>query len=230
MRQPDRDGDAFLILNILRKPGQLQGRDSARSKHPAEVQKGLVDRERLNVAGQGAEVFSYGHAGLAVFGHIGLNDHRLRAKLPGFEHGHGRANTLNPRKVARRGHNAALPTADNHRAVTDRRVVTLFNGRVEGIAVDVGEGEGGQLRVPDHAGTATGAATVLTGPRRVEGQAAAAQAMVGAGVQGSGLLSCGRFLLMLPWGEKRKGAAAALAPPLSGSFECRSRLTSSSIL
>ena len=97
-------------------------------------------------------------------------------------------------------------------------------------ACDVGEGEGGQLRVPDYSGAATGAATVLTGFRWVQGQAASTQAMVGAGVQGSGLLSCGRFLLMLPWGEKRKGAAAALAPPLSGSFECRSMLISSSIL
>src|SRR4029077_12220314 len=85
----------------------------------------------------------------AVFCHVGSDDHRVRARLERLEHWHGRADAVEPRDVAAGEHDAAMSAADDHRPVEQLWMVSLLDRRIEGVAIDVGEGEFGELGVLD---------------------------------------------------------------------------------
>src|SRR4051812_21014260 len=88
----------------------------------------------------------------------------MRAEAPRFEHRHRRADAEGSRDVTSGRHDAALAATDNQRLVGQRRVVALLDRGVEGVAIDVADGEGVELRVAQDARReARGAAQGLSG-------------------------------------------------------------------
>src|SRR5262249_54521974 len=73
-----------------------------------------------------------------------------------------------------------LAAADDYRAVPQRRIVTLLDAGIEGVAIEVGDREGRQFRVPDKARRAAAGAALRLAGRRCERPALTAQE--GAGV------------------------------------------------
>src|SRR3546814_5272053 len=65
---------------------------------------------------------------------------------------------IEARHVAGRRDHAAAAAADDHRLVAQFRAVALLDTGVEGIAIDVGERQAVEVRVPEHAQTAAGRA------------------------------------------------------------------------
>src|SRR3546814_8024221 len=65
---------------------------------------------------------------------------------------------IEARHVAGRRDHAAAAAADDHRLVAQFRAVALFDTGVEGIAIDVGERQAVEVRVPENAQTAAGRA------------------------------------------------------------------------
>jgi len=64
----------------------------------------------------------------------------MRAQSPRFEHRHRRFHPECARHVTGREHDAALSPADNNGLVGERRIVVLFDGRIEGVAIDMRDG------------------------------------------------------------------------------------------
>src|SRR5262245_39627349 len=63
----------------------------------------------------------------------------MRAKLHRPVHRHRRSDTEFARIVTGGQHHAAAPAAaDDHRLVDEFRMVAFFNGRVEGVTIDMG--------------------------------------------------------------------------------------------
>ena len=90
--------------------------------------------------------------------HVRRDNHGVRAGLQGLEHRHRRAHAVGAGDVAGGRDDAALAAADDHRLVGERRVVPLFHRGEEGIAIDMGDGEGVSLRVGEEARRAAGIA------------------------------------------------------------------------
>jgi hypothetical protein len=78
--------------------------------------------------------------------------------LQRLEHGHGGADAIDAGDVAGGGDDAANAAADDDGAGEEFRAVALFHAGVEGIAIDVGDGEGGEFRVADDAAVGAGGA------------------------------------------------------------------------
>ncbi len=138
--EPDRDGDADLVLDLAGETGEHEGRRAAvQPLRALEVEKGLVDRDRLDQRG---ERLHHG-ADLApdrdIFLHVRLDDHRFGAGFQRLEHRHCRAHAVDARDVAGGRDDAAFPAADDHRPVAQLRPVALLDRGVEGVAVDMGE-------------------------------------------------------------------------------------------
>jgi len=76
-----------------------------------------------------------------IFGHVGPDDGGGGAQRQGLEHRHGRADAEGAGDVARRRDHAALAAANDDRLVGKLRVIALFHGRVERVAIDMGERE-----------------------------------------------------------------------------------------
>ena len=72
---------------------------------------------------------------------------------------HRGARAVTARDVAAGGDDAAAAwMANNQGLVGERGIVTLFDGGVEGVAIDMGDGEGIQLGMADDAAVAAGRA------------------------------------------------------------------------
>jgi hypothetical protein len=70
----------------------------------------------------------------------------------------GAAHAIQPRDVAGGGDDAAYPAADDDRPGGKFGPVTLLDAGVEGVAVDVGDGQREQLGMADDAGAVAGGA------------------------------------------------------------------------
>ena len=94
------------------------------------------------------------------FSMSGLMTDGARAKLQRPRHRHGRAHAVAPGDVAGGEHHAALAAADDQRLVDQIRMVALLHRGVEGVAIDMGNGQGGELGMgndPRRAAAAAGA-------------------------------------------------------------------------
>src|SRR6185295_14903745 len=76
----------------------------------------------------------------------------LRAERQGLEHRHRRAHPIGARDVAGGRYHAALAAADDHGPVGQLRIVALFDGGVERVAIDMRQRQRGQGMVADEAG------------------------------------------------------------------------------
>ncbi len=86
--------------------------------------------------------------GLGVFGEVGFYHLGVGAEFQGFEHGHGAVDAGEAGDVAGGADDAAGAAADNHRAMGEVGPVAFFDAGVEGVAIDMGDGEGEELGVP----------------------------------------------------------------------------------
>ncbi len=117
-----------------------------------EVEIGFVEGDRLDDGGGGGEDGADVLAHPLVLGHVGGNDGGVRAQLQRLEHRHGRAGAELAGDVAgRRHHAASAGVADDDRLLGQLGPVALLDGGVEGVAVDVGDAERGDLGVGDEA-------------------------------------------------------------------------------
>ena len=64
-----------------------------------------------------------------------------------FEHRHRGSHAEGARNVTRRRDHAAFTAADDQRFCRERGIVALFNGRIERVTIDVGDGERVELVV-----------------------------------------------------------------------------------
>ena len=146
VRQADGGGDAVLLLDALDQQGERARRRSAvELLGAAQVQEGLVDGDRFDQRRDRQHQLPDGAAHGLVLGHVRLDHHGVGAGLQRLEHRHGRAHAVDARHVAGRRDHAAPPAADDHRLVGQLRIVALLHRGVEGVAVDVGDGEAAQL-------------------------------------------------------------------------------------
>ena len=113
-------------------------------------------------------------ADFAVFRDVRFDDHGLRAAALGLEHRHRRADAVGARHVAAGRDHAAFAAADDHRLVDQRRIVALFDGGVEGVAIDMRDGQALELGMAREPWRAAGR-TARCGVRRIR-QTVAAEA------------------------------------------------------
>ena len=160
-RQADRDGDADVALDVLGKPRQhLGGAHAMQAFGAGQIEEGFVDRQRLDQRREVEHRLAHGAAGRDIFLHIGLDDDGIRAFGQRLEHRHGRADAEGARDIAASGDHATFAAADDHRFVGKTRVVALFDCGVEGVAVDMRDGQRGGFRVAHEARGAAGNAAL----------------------------------------------------------------------
>ena len=123
---------------VLDPPADGLGRADQETQ-PADVQKGLVDGDRLHHRGIGGHDGLNPAGDLAVMRHARAQVDRIRTAAVGLGDGHGRADAEAPRLVGAGGHHPAPAGlgADHHRPAAQRRVVALLHGGVEGVHVQV---------------------------------------------------------------------------------------------
>ena len=140
--EPDRDGDRKLLLHPARQPRQGSGRAGAMKRLRAtEVHEGLVDGERFD---QGRQVKHHRPELAAhrdVLLHVGLDDGGVGTGLQGLEHRHGRVHAVGAGDVAAGGHHAPVASPNDHGDVAQLRAVAFLDSGVEGVAVEMGDGE-----------------------------------------------------------------------------------------
>ena len=164
--EADGDGDGELVLHPPREPRERRRRARPVKRFGArEVHEGLVDGEWLHQR----RTRQHQRADLAthrrVLLHVGPDDGRLGAGLERLEHGHGGAHAVGPGDIAAGGDHAPVAPADDHGAVAQLRPVALLDGGVEGVAVEMGDGEAVKLRVAQDARRPAGRAGAGTGVR-----------------------------------------------------------------
>jgi hypothetical protein len=163
MAEADRDRNPDIAFDGLGETGK----DACRRRvmqpvRSAQIKKGLVDRQRLNggreIAHHGAEL----PADNGVFFHVRANDDCVRAGFQSLEHRHGGMHAECAGDVAGSRHHAAAPATDDHGLFGKARIIALFDGGVERIAIDVRDCEIGQFGMCQQAWTATvGAASTI---------------------------------------------------------------------
>ena len=116
-----------------------------------QIEKRLVDRQRLDQRRQRLHGVAHLAADADIFRHVGPDHGGLRAQRQRLEHRHRRAHAIGARDVAGGRHHAALAAADDHRPVGQLRIVALLDGGVERVAVDMRQRQRGQRVVADQA-------------------------------------------------------------------------------
>ena len=140
--ETDRNGDGELVLHPECEPRQgLGGAPPVQGLRARQVHERLVDGERLNLRRE----IQHHRPDLAADGgvllHVGLDDGRLGAGLQSLEHRHGRMHAVGAREIAARGDHTPVTAADDHGDVAKLRAVALLDRGVEGVAVEMGDGE-----------------------------------------------------------------------------------------
>jgi len=125
---------------------------------PGQIQKRLVDRQRLDQRRQRLHGMAHLAADPDIFRHVGPDHDRLRAQRQRLEHRHRRAHAEGAGDVARRRNHAALAAADDDGLVGDLRIIAFLDGGVERVAIDVGERQRGQCVMTNEARRAAFAA------------------------------------------------------------------------
>jgi len=175
--EADRDRDAELLLDAASQPAQRDGGAGVvRALGPGQVEKGLVDRDRLDQRRRLAHQLADLPADRAVLGHVGRDDGGLWTQPQGLEHRHRGVQAVRARDVAARRDHPALAAADHHRLVDQLGAVALLDRGVEGVAVDVGDPEVVQLDMVNAPRRAAGGA-----PAQPVGRAAAVTVAAQAG-------------------------------------------------
>ena len=145
-RQADRDGDPDLALHLAREAGQHdRGRRACsasvpdRSSTASSIDSGCTSGVSASISARTCA------RGGDVLRHVRLDHHGVRAGRQRLEHRHGAAHAVGARDVAGGRDHAALAAADDHRPGQQLRPVALLHRGVEGVAVDMRDGQREQL-------------------------------------------------------------------------------------
>ena len=157
-----------------KRASTLAGDMPCRRSVPVRSRKASSIDKRLDLRREIEHGAAHGAADLGVFRHVGPDHRGVRAAAERLEHRHGRADAVGARNVAGGRDHAALAPADNHRLVDERRVVALLDRRIEGVAIDMGDGERAERAVAHEPRRA--ARSAARGGRRRIGEAVAAEA------------------------------------------------------
>ena len=104
-----------------------------------------VSTDTTIMTGMLETVIAHLPADRAVFRHVRRDHHRVGTGLERLEHRHGRADAGEPGDIAAGGDDAARAAADDDRAVEKLRPVALLDAGIEGVAVEMSEGERREL-------------------------------------------------------------------------------------
>ena len=144
---PDGDGQADVVADVGAQPCCDLDRCAGDPAQPADVEKRLVDRERLHDRGAIAEHLEHVITGPRIGAHPGRHHHGVRTEAPCLRTAHRGAHTVGLGLVAGRQYH---PAADDHRAPAQARVVTLLDGRIERIQVRMEDGAAHRTNICSH--------------------------------------------------------------------------------
>ena len=140
--ETDRYRNADLVAYfILQADKRLGWCAAVKRLGAAEIEKGFVDREWLHKRRERQHAFADLAADGDVMVHARADHHGVGASFQRLPGRHRRPDAELPRDVAGRRHDAAFAPADDDRSVTDFGIVALLDRRIEGVAVDMGDGE-----------------------------------------------------------------------------------------
>ena len=164
------------VFDAPRERREELRRDGAVQRSGAgQIEKRLVDRQRLDERGETQHLGPHRTPDFAVFRHLRADHHRVGAQRERPEHRHRRAHAVKPRDIAAGQNDASRAAADDDRLLGEFRPVALFHRRVKGVAIEVRNREVGQLVMRDEARRAAFGAAFRRGRRRCQGGAVAAQ-------------------------------------------------------
>ncbi len=143
----------------LRKPRQrLRRGEAVQACGAGKIEEGFVDRQRLDERREVEHARAHLAPGGGVFRHVRPHHLGVGAQPPRLEHRHRRAHPVGAGDVAGGGDDAAVAAADDQRLVAQCRIVALLDRRIEGVAVDMGNGEARELGMAHEARRAAGGA------------------------------------------------------------------------
>ena len=116
-----------------------------------EVKRCLIDGKHLYQRGKGFQHRSHLTGNGGIFCHVRAQHHGLGAEIESLEHRHGGTHAIDPRDIAAGGDYPAHTSADDHRFVAQFWPVALFHRSIEGVAIDMGDGEAKKFRMTRHA-------------------------------------------------------------------------------
>ena len=155
MGQTDGGGDANFCFDAADQAGELGGGGFAVQTFGAgEVEERFIEAERFDDGGELEEQVLDLARDLDIGGHAGFDDDGVGAELEGLEHRHGGADALDAGDVAAGGDDTALAAADDDGVIGEVGIVALLDAGIEGIAIDMGDGEAVKLGVVEEAGGA----------------------------------------------------------------------------
>ena len=138
-----------------------------------KVEERFVDRQRLDQRRQGQHQLANLAADAGILFHVGADDAGVRTQPQRLEHRHRRLHAEGAGDVAGRGDDAAAAAADDDRLGDQGGIVAFLDRGVEGVAVDVGDRELCEFRMPQQSRRAASAAARCM--RRGVGEAVAAE-------------------------------------------------------
>ena len=105
----------------------------------AKVEKGFVDRQRLDERRQPQNLGAHRASDLAIFRHVRSDNHLIRASRGALNIGVVERHTVESRDVAAGEHDTTGTAVDDDRPINEVWPVTLLDRGIKGVAVDVGD-------------------------------------------------------------------------------------------
>ena len=177
----DRPIDTVMPISastrLANRASVFAGDEAVQARGAGKIEEGFVDRQRLDERREVEHARAHLAPGGGVFRHVRPHHLGMRAEPARLEHRHRRAHAVGAGDVAGGGDDAAVAAADDQRLVAQRRVVALLDRRIEGVAVDMGDGELCELGVAHEPRRAAGGAAV--GAARSIGKTVTAEAIHG---------------------------------------------------
>ena len=157
--EADRAGHPELAAHPRNEPREHhRRRRPVQPRGAGEVEKRLVERERLHRRGQLEHHRADGARHLRVDLHARADHLGLGAEPQRLEHRHRRAHPADARDVARGRDDPAPPPADDDGLVREIRIVAFLDTGIEGVAIHVRDAQVPQLVMRHDARAATGGA------------------------------------------------------------------------
>jgi hypothetical protein len=134
---PDGDGQANALEDLTpQSHGDIRWR-AGDPPQPSDVEERLVDRQPFDQRRRLLEDLIHRLARLGVGRHPRLDHERVGTQPAGLSSTHGRAHPIGLGLVTGREHD---PRADDHGTGAQTRVISLLDGRIEGIEVGMQDG------------------------------------------------------------------------------------------
>src|SRR6266851_5296452 len=141
----------------------------------AEVEKGLVDRHRLDDRRELSHLGAHGAPDLAVFRHVRADHDPVRTGGQRLEHRHCRAHAIKAGDVAAGEHDPTGTAANDDRTIGKVGPVAFFDRGIKGVTIDMRDRQFVERGMRDEAGRSAIVAALAARRRSGERAAIAAQ-------------------------------------------------------